>query len=61
MTPKNPARPATGRSSEMVRIPKVLKPAVMELVTHYRQAKLKAWEAAPLKQPAAQPDREATP
>ncbi len=54
-------RPATGLNSTMMRVPNVLKPAVAELVAHYRQAKVKAWEAAPLKQPAAQPDRQAAP
>jgi hypothetical protein len=45
----------------MMRVPIALKPAVAELVAHYRKAKIKAWEAAPLKQPSAQPDREAKP
>lgn len=54
-------RPATGLNSTMMRIPNALKPAVKELVAHYRQAKIKAWEAAPLKQPEPQPDREAQP
>ena len=44
-------RPATGLNSTMMRVPNALKPAVAELVAHYRQAKVKAWEAAPLKQP----------
>jgi hypothetical protein len=43
----------------MMRVPNALKPAVAELVAHYRQAKIKAWEAAPLKQSAAQPNQEA--
>lgn len=38
------------RKTEVVRIPSALRPAVDELVAHYRQAKVKAWEAAPLKQ-----------
>ena len=54
---KKGGRPATGINSTMMRIPNALKPAVAELVAHYRRAKIKAWEAAPLKQPA-QPDRE---
>ena len=52
-------RPATGLNSTMMRVPNALKPAVAELVAHYRQAKIKAWEAAPLKQSAAQPNQEA--
>ena len=59
--PKKRGRQPTGRTSGMVRIPLALKPAVAELVETYRQAKIKAWEAAPLRQPAAQPDREPAP
>lgn len=42
-------RPATGLNSTMMRVPNALKPAVTELVAHYRQAKQKAWEAQPLR------------
>ncbi|GEM_PF-3372889 len=49
-------RPATGLNSSMMRVPNALRPVVSELITHYRQAKVKAWEAAPLKQPATQPE-----
>ena len=59
--PKKGGRPATGLNSTMMRVPIALKPAVAELVAHYRKANIKAWEAAPLKQPSAQPDREAKP
>ena len=51
-------RPATGPSSGLMRIPNALKPAVTELVAHYRQAKQKAWEAQPLRKPE-QPDDDA--
>lgn len=54
---KKPGRKPTGPTTVIVRIPGALKPAVAELVAHYRQAKVKAWEAAPLKQPAAQPEQ----
>ena len=54
-------RPATGPTTITIRVPIALKPAVAELVAHYRQAKIKAWEAAPLKKPSAQPDPEAQP
>ena len=54
-------RPATGPTTITIRVPIALKPAVAELIAHYRQAKVTAWEAAPSKQPAAQPDREAAP
>ena len=37
--------PATGRTTTMVRIPIALKPAVAELIAHYRLAKRRAWEA----------------
>ncbi len=57
---KKPGRKPTGPTTVIVRIPGALKPAVAELVAHYRQAKVKAWEAAPLKQPATQPDPGAT-
>jgi hypothetical protein len=50
-------RPATGSTSTMVRIPIALKPAVTELIAHYRAAKQRAWEAQPLRRP----DREAQP
>ena len=53
-------RKPTGPTTVIVRIPGALKPAVTELVAHYRQAKLKAWEAAPLKQPVAPPETETT-
>jgi len=46
---KKPGRKPTGPTTVIVRIPGALKPAVTELVAHYRQAKIKAWEAAPLK------------
>jgi hypothetical protein len=55
---KKPGRKPTGSTTVIVRIPGALKPAVTELVAHYRQAKIKAWEAVPLKQPEPQPDRE---
>lgn len=54
-------RPATGLNSTMMRVPLALKPAVEELVAHYRKAKIKAWEAAPLKQLATPSDREPPP
>ncbi len=54
-------RKPTGPTTVIVRIPGALKPAVAELVAHYRQAKVKAWEAQPLKQPATQPNPETTP
>ncbi len=41
----------TGPTTVIVRIPGVLKPVVAELVAHYRQAKQRAWEAQPLRQP----------
>ena len=44
-------RPATGLNSTMMRVPNALKPAVAELVAHYRQARVKAWEAQPLRLP----------
>ena len=54
--PDNPApkrrgrgRPTSPPTSMMIRIPNVLKPAVVELVAQYRIAKRKAWEAAPLR------------
>ncbi len=53
-------RPATGPTTVMVRIPGALKPAVAELVAHYRQAKQRAWEAAPLRKPG-QVDRDTMP
>lgn len=52
---RRPGRQPTGRTTMMVRIPIALKPAVAELVAHYRQAKQKAWNAQPLRQPE-QPD-----
>lgn len=54
---KKRGRKPTGPTTVIVRIPGALKPAVTELVAHYRQAKLKAWEAAPITRPA-QPERE---
>lgn len=55
-------RPATGSTTVMVRIPGALKPAVTELVATYRRAKLKAWEAAPLRPVEPQhTDRETQP
>lgn len=42
-------RKPTGPTTVIVRIPGALKPAVTELVAHYRQAKVKAWEAQPLR------------
>ena len=56
--PKKPGRKPTGPTTVIVRIPGALKPAVAELVAHYRQAKQRAWEAAPLKKPVL-PDRDA--
>ena len=47
------------RKTEVVRIPSALRPAVDDLVAHYREARVAAWEAAPLRQPEAQPDRAA--
>ena len=47
----------TGRTTAMVRIPIVLKPAVAALVVDYRAARQRALDAAPLKQPAAQPEQ----
>ena len=58
--PKKPGRKPTGPTTVIIRIPGALKPAVTELVAHYRQAKVKAWEAAPLRKPG-QVDRDAQP
>jgi hypothetical protein len=51
-------RKPTGPTTIIVRIPGALKPAVTELVAHYRQAKQKAWEAQPLRK-QEQPDDDA--
>ena len=51
----------TGRTTAMVRIPIVLKPAVAALVVDYRTARQRALDAAPLKQPETQPNQEAQP
>ena len=59
--PAKRGRKPTGRTTLLVRIPKPLQPAVAALVADYRQAKQRAWEAAPLKRPTAQPDRDAQP
>lgn len=48
---KKPGRKPTGPTTVIVRIPGALKPAVAELVAHYRQARVKAWEAQPLRLP----------
>ncbi|CDH45319.1 MAG: hypothetical protein IPL59_05690 [Candidatus Competibacteraceae bacterium] len=55
-------RPATGLNSTMMRVPNPLKPVVAELIATYRQAKIKAWEAAPLRTvELASPNREPRP
>lgn len=53
---KRRGRAPTGPTTVIVRIPGALKPAVTELVAHYRLAKQKAWEAQPLRKPDVDPD-----
>ena len=56
---KKQGRIPAPRKTEVVRIPSVLRPAVDDLVATFKEARVRAWEAQPLKQPdtAKEPDQ----
>ena len=55
-------RPATGPTTITIRVPIVLKPAIVALVNTFHLAEQKAWETGPLRrQPEQQPSPDTQP